>query len=66
MKKVTSKTERCPQCNADWKDKPIPEQYWEHYSAPYWYMRQIAIYDRDVDATVEYMCPDCNTRFARG
>jgi uncharacterized protein YlaI len=29
-------------------------------------MRQIAIYNRDVDATVEYMCPDCNTRFARG
>jgi hypothetical protein len=66
MTKVTSKTLQCPNCGSDWRDKPIPKEYRENYSAPYWFVRQIAIYDRDADATICYMCPDCNSRFDRG
>lgn len=65
MIEVTSKTRYCPSCNTEWRDKPIPKEYRENYSPPYYFSRVIALYDRDADATVAYRCPDCNTTFKR-
>lgn len=60
-----TKLEKCPECGTNWVDKLIPQQYWEHYSPPYFYSRVIACYDRDLDQTAYFLCPDCNHRFDR-
>jgi DNA-directed RNA polymerase subunit RPC12/RpoP len=60
-----TKQEFCPACGTRWWDKPIPKEYRENYSPPYWYSRVIALYDRDDDATFGYKCPDCDTFFKR-
>ena len=60
---VDSKTSHCPKCGAYWFSGEIPEEYWENYSPPYFYSRLIAWYDRDLDVTVKYICPDCGEQF---
>lgn len=60
-----TKIEKCPECGTTWIDKPIPEQYWENYSPPYFYSRVIGCYDRDLDRTAYWKCPDCEHHFDR-
>ena len=56
---------RCPECHADLWGDDIPEYEREHYQPPYKWRREIAIYDRDLDCTVAWKCPDCNHRWSR-
>lgn len=55
----------CPKCKADLTGPPIPERQREfcrpgdtHFS------RVIGIYDRDLDRTVGWRCPDCKEEWA--
>lgn len=55
--------DNCPHCGVSlWGDE-IPEKDREHYSPPYRWRREIGIYDRDKDRTVEFECPDCHKRW---
>lgn len=62
---VNPKTEYCPVCNVRLFTTPIPEEYRNHYDPPYFYSKLRGIYDRNLDRTVAYQCPDCNTYFER-
>lgn len=64
MKSIT-KMRKCPECGANWVSKPIPKEYRENYSPPYFFSRVIGFYDRDLDRTVCYVCPDCKHEFPR-
>lgn len=61
--KTITKMRKCPECGTSWVDKPIPKEHREYYSAPYFFSRVIGVYDRDLDRTVYYVCPDCKTEF---
>jgi len=63
--KSITKMRNCPECNTNWVDKPIPKEYRENYSPPYFFSRVIALYDRDLDRTTRYVCPDCKHEFPR-
>jgi hypothetical protein len=63
--KFNPKATHCCECGANWVQSEIPEEHREYYSPPYFFSRLIAIYDRSLDRTVEYLCPDCNARFPR-
>lgn len=67
-------TGTCPSCNADWRDKPIPEENRHHYAPldadpstyPTHFSRLIAMEDRDIyDGAHSYKCPDCEAVFPR-
>lgn len=66
----------CPECGADWRDKPIPEEYrlsgcyGPPDTAPTHYSRLIGVeyaYDHPhhYDGVSEWMCPDCGARWSR-
>jgi rubrerythrin len=55
----------CPKCNVDFKDKPIPEKHREFYGNETHFSRLIFIYDRDLDRTVSWRCPDCGYTWKR-
>lgn len=54
-----AKFDNCPNCNLNLIDKPIPQEYHEYHYPPYFYRKEIGIYDRDKDSTVAYRCPNC-------
>ena len=58
-------TDTCPSCHADLKGEKIPEKYREHYGSATHFSRSIALYDRDLDMTVNYKCPDCGHVWSR-
>ena len=67
---MTSQNEQryCPKCGADWRSDPIPAEYIEQgFYAPTstHYSRRIAVYDRELDRTVEWLCPDCGDTVKR-
>lgn len=49
----------CRKCGVSFDGGSIPENIREHYSPPYRWSRRIGIYDRDLDRTVAWRCPDC-------
>jgi hypothetical protein len=54
--------------HAVWKDltdQQIEEKMKETYNEPYRWGRQISVYSRELDKTVYWKCPDCNTYFDR-
>jgi rubredoxin len=55
----------CPQCNTNWVEKEIPEQYRHNYSAPYFYSRVIGVELSHQDRIDHWLCPDCKTTFPR-
>jgi hypothetical protein len=57
------KISHCPVCNELWHDTPIPEEYHENYSPPYFYSRVVACSTWESDRTLYYQCPDCATKF---
>ena len=61
-----TKLENCPECGANWVDLPIPEEYWENYSPPYFYSRVIGIELLGEDRINHWLCPDCKHQFPRG
>ena len=60
-----SNLECCPKCESSWVGAPIPEQYQEHHGDSKWYSRVIGLYDRDLDRTFAWQCPDCGTCWDR-
>ena len=65
MKPDVTKLENCPECNTNWVDKLIPQEYWENYSPPYFYSRVIGIEHLGEDRISYFMCPDCKHHFDR-
>lgn len=63
--KVTSETETCPSCGSSWIAGEIPEKDRHHFGNKTHFSHRIAIYDRDLDRTVSYMCPFCKEEFPR-
>jgi transposase-like protein len=52
----------CAKCGADWQAEAIPQEYIDKgYYAPdsTHYSRRIGMYDRELDRTVGWKCPDC-------
>ena len=58
--------ENCPNCNSNWVDSIIPEQYRENYSPPYFYSRVVGVELLGGDRVDHWRCPDCNHKFPRG
>lgn len=62
----------CPECQADWHAQEIPTEYlekgyygaWDGVTRRY-YSRIIGMYDRELDRTTSYMCPDCGKEWPR-
>lgn len=57
--------EYCPHCKADLVGDPIPENIRHHYAKPYYWLRKIGIYSRELDRTVAWQCPDCLKQWDR-
>lgn len=57
--------DKCPRCNADFDGGPIPEEHRHLYHPPYRWNRRIGLYDRDLDRTIGYRCPDCGFEWPR-
>lgn len=55
----------CPSCKADLRGELIPEERREWYGGATHSNRVLGIYDRDLDMTVAWMCPDCGYRWDR-
>ena len=55
---MTDELRYCPECQTDLQGEAIPEEDQELFGGSTHFMRQIAIYDRDLDCTVGYKCPD--------
>lgn len=56
--------ERCRFCGANLQGEPIPVKDREAYGATH-FSRIISIYDRALDRTVAYKCPDCGKEWTR-
>lgn len=60
--------ENCPECGADFKGDPIPEESRQHYGTSTHFSRVIGI-DGDYiglyDGIVAWQCPDCGHEFPR-
>ncbi len=57
--------DNCPACGASLVGDPIPEDAREHHGGATHYRREIGIYDRSLDRTVAYRCPDCGHEWRR-
>lgn len=57
--------EACPKCEANWRDQPIPKESQWMFGDSQWFSRVIGIYDRDLDRTVAWQCPDCGACWDR-
>ena len=49
----------CPHCGHNLQGEPIPEDSRELYGNATHFNRVIGVYDRDLDRTVRWQCPDC-------
>ena len=63
---IMHKVSHCPVCNSLWHTIPIPSEYHEDYSPPYYYSTVIALQTWEADRTHAYQCPNCNTQFDLG
>lgn len=55
--------ETCPSCEVSLRGQPIPEQYHDFYSAPFFYYRVIGL--SDGDSVYAWRCPDCGHTWPR-
>jgi len=57
----------CPNCGADFKGDPIPQEYIDkgYYGEEKYFSRCIGIYDTGRDCTVAWQCPDCKHEWPR-
>jgi hypothetical protein len=62
MKKEIS---NCPKCKISFKGEPIKKELQKDYGGAKFYSRKIGLYDRDLDRTVGWMCPDCRYTWER-
>ncbi len=59
----TADSSTCPHCNASLIGELIPEEQRFMFNHTTHFRREIAIYDRDLDRTVAWQCPDCGGRW---
>jgi len=59
-----SEPERCPHCGVNLEGDPIPAESQHHYGATH-FSRVIGLYDRGLDRTTAWRCPDCNGEWPR-
>ncbi len=57
--------EKCPACKISLLGEEIPVASRHPYAVATHFSRKIEIYDRELDRTVEYACPDCDARWKR-
>ena len=57
--------DKCPHCQSDLTGDPIPQEWLDMYGGSTHYSQVIGIYDRELDRTVAYRCPDCNGEWKR-
>lgn len=58
-------TDTCPKCLANLQGEPIPPEDRQYYPpAVTHFDRIISIYDRGLDRTVAWRCPDCGFQCA--
>lgn len=57
------KVSHCPVCGELWHTLPIPPEYHENHSPPYYYSTVIAVSSWEADRTLYYLCPDCGSKF---
>jgi len=50
---------KCPKCKASLRGKRIPEKHREAYGNATHFSRVIGLYDRNLDRTTHWKCPDC-------
>ena len=56
----------CPLCGSDLTGEPIPQEDEGYYESEVThYSRMIGIYDRALDRTVAWCCPDCGGEWPR-
>lgn len=55
----------CPKCQASLQGEPIPLAQQEAYGGVTHFDRRIAVYDRDLDRTMAWKCPDCGHEWPR-
>jgi predicted RNA-binding Zn-ribbon protein involved in translation (DUF1610 family) len=55
----------CPKCKTSFIGNPIPEKDRESFGNATHFKREIGIYSRKRDMTVEYQCPDCGYTWDR-
>jgi len=60
-----SELTNCPSCKVNLQGDPIPEASRETYGGSTHFKREIGIYDRDLDRTVAWRCPDCGHEWPR-
>jgi len=57
--------EYCPHCNANLRGEEIPEEQRHYFGKHTHFGRKIGLYDRDLDRTVAWKCPDCGKTWER-
>lgn len=55
----------CPSCGVSWVGAEIAPEHRHMYGGVSHGSRQIGVYSRELDRTVEWLCPDCGTRWPR-
>lgn len=57
------KVSHCPVCGELWHTLPIPPEYHENHSPPYYYSTVIAMSSWETDKIHSWHCPDCGSIF---
>jgi hypothetical protein len=56
---------KCPKCKTSLRGDPIPKKDQKVFGGHKFFGREIALYDRDLDMTTHYRCPDCGFTWKR-
>lgn len=65
MTATTQRPDRCPSCGVSLIGDTIPAGIRHLYGGATRFRREIGIYDRGLDRTVAYRCPDCGHEWPR-
>jgi hypothetical protein len=55
----------CPECGISLRGEPIPLKDREFFGNETHFNRVIGIYERQLDKTIIWLCPDCGYRWSR-
>jgi len=62
---TTRNRDYCYNCGVSFIGESIPLKDRKYYGPPYYYRREIGLYDRDKDRVIAYKCPDCGYQWDR-
>ena len=60
---MSSKLRYCPYCKADLRGIPMSEESKKDHDPPYYWNRQLLIFDHVKNKTVAFECPECTRRW---